>query len=216
MKQAVAVVALILLAASVVTAAADLFDRPVSAEELLRTTLARPAAELSSAQVLRGQFVQRRYLSGLPRPLVSSGEFLLARDAGILWETRAPFASEFVLADSGMILRDGVSQSRVKSTDQPALRAVLELFLAIFALDVARLEVSFDLYGEASGEHWRLGLKPKQARMAEVFTRAVVSGSRHVERVELEAPNGDRTEIGLADVVVRPQPLEAHEAARLR
>lgn len=216
MRHAVGLLALVALAAPAASRAADLFVQPTSAEQLLQTILARPAAELSSARVLRGTLVQRRHLSGLPRPLVSRGAFVLARDTGILWETREPFASEFVLTESGMILRDGDAQSRVKSADQPALRAALELFVAVFALDLARLEKSFELYGDSDGGRWRLGLRPRQARMAEVFTRAIVTGSRHVERIELEAPNGDRTEIELREVVASAESLEAHEAARFR
>ena len=216
MRHALGIVALVALAAPAASLAEELFDQPASAEQLLQTILALPAAELSSAQVLRGRFIQRRNLSGLPRPLVSRGEFLLARDTGILWETREPFASEFVLTESGMILRDGDTQSRVTSTDQPALRAPLELFLAVFALDLARLEKSFELYGEGDGSYWRLDLRPRQARMAEVFTRAIVSGSRYVERIELEAPNGDRTEIELTAVAASSEPLDAHEGARFR
>ena len=48
---------------------------------------------LSKPAVLRGEFEQSRHLHGFHNPLVSQGDFLLARDRGVVWMTRKPFAS---------------------------------------------------------------------------------------------------------------------------
>jgi Outer membrane lipoprotein carrier protein LolA-like len=193
-----------------------LFEHPVSAAHLLQTTLSQPAAELSAAKVLTGKFVQRRYLRGLDRPLISSGDFMMAREQGILWRTATPFASEFVLTTSGMTVRDGASATHLSSAERPALRAALEMFFALFALDVARLGDSFELYGAEQGEHWQVGLRPRQGGLAQVFEQAVISGARTVERIELSSAGGDRTEIELSDTQTRTTALDAGEAARFR
>ena len=198
------------------THAAELFEQPVSASELLHTTLAKPAAELAAAQVLTGRFVQRRYLAGLDRPLVSQGDFLLARGQGVLWRTVSPFASEFVLSASGMTLRDGASATHVSSSERPALRTALEVFFALFALDVARLAESFELFGRNEGDHWQVGLRPRDSGLARVFDQAVISGAHAVERIELSSAAGDRTEIELAGIETRASALDASESARFR
>lgn len=192
----------------------ELFEKPATARQLLANVLAQPAAEMAASQVLSGQFLQRRYLNGLARPLISRGDFLLARGQGIVWRTREPFASEFVLTSAGMILRDGSSEMRLSEAERPALRTALEMLLAIFALDVERLAGGFDLYGEKHDDGWRLGLRPRHGGLAQVFSEAVITGARHVERIELSTAGGDRTEIELSDVTTRSAPLDAAEAAR--
>ncbi len=194
---------------------AGLFAHPVRAAQLKETILARPAAELSAARVLAGKFVQRRYLHGLDRPLVSNGDFILAREQGVLWRTVSPFPSEFVLSRTGMIIRDGASATQVSSAERPALRAALEMFFALFALDVARLTDSFELYGEGQGDHWRVGLRPRQSGLAQVFEQAVISGAITVDRIELSSAGGDRTEIEFSGVETRAE-LDASDAARFR
>ena len=195
---------------------AGLFDHPVSAAQLLQTTLARPAAELSAAKVLTGNFVQRRYLRGLDRPLISNGDFLLAREQGILWRTTSPFASQIVLSASGMTVRDGERATHLSSAERPALRAALEMLSALFALDIARLADSFELYGDEQADHWQVGLKPRDGGLAQVFEQAVISGARTVERIELSTAGGDRAEIELSDIETRTTALDAGEVARFR
>jgi hypothetical protein len=204
------------VAAPRIACAAALFDQPVSAAQLRTEILARPAAELAATAQIRGKFIQRRYLSGLPRPLVSSGEFTLAREQGILWHTLEPFASEFLLTPHGMTLRDGTTETHLPNTERPALKTALEMFLAIFALDVERLAGSFELYGLNDGDRWQVGLRPRDGGLAQVFERAVITGDRHVQRIELESPGGDRTEIEFSDVEARNSALDAVEAARFR
>jgi Outer membrane lipoprotein carrier protein LolA-like len=195
---------------------AGLFAHPVTAAQLLQTTLARPAAELSAAKVLTGKFVQRRYLHGLDRPLISNGDFVLAREQGILWRTATPFPSEFVLSSRGMTVRDGENATHLASAERPALRTALEMFFALFALDVARLADSFELYGEGQGDRWQVGLKPRDGGLAQVFEQAVISGARTVERIELSSAGGDRTEIEFSETQTRTTALDAAEAARFR
>jgi hypothetical protein len=193
----------------------SLFEHPVTAGELLKTTLAAPAAELSNAKVLTGKFIQRRYLKGLERPLISSGDFVLARGEGILWRTSVPFPSEFVLGAQGMSLRDGEARTVVSSAEHPGLRAALEMFFSLFALDVERLADSFELYGDSAGDHWRVGLRPRAGGLAQVFDHAVIGGGRAVERIELFTAGGDRTEIEFSGVETHAA-LDASDAARFR
>ena len=74
------------------------------------------------------------------------------------------------------------------------------MFFALFALDVTRLGDSFKLYGDEQGEHWQVGLRPRDGGLAQVFEQAVIGGARTVERIELSSAGGDRTEIELSDI----------------
>lgn len=182
-------------------AAVDPFAHPATGEALLRSTLARPAAQLAKAQVLKGRFTHSRHLSEIPQPLIATGEFVFARDFGVYWHTRQPFDSVVVLTSTGIVQRDeGAPTLRLSSDDQPAVRVIANIFLAMFTLDVTSLSRNFDLYGLSQGERWIIGLKPRSGAIASVFRQATVTGASDVEQVVLTDAHGDRTVIDLSAI----------------
>lgn len=179
---------------AVVTALAAL---PAGAAGPARS-LADVRAQLADAQVTEGRFVQTRQLSELPEPLRSSGEFLFARGLGVHWHTRKPFEAEFVLTPTAMALAGETRPvTRIELADQPGLRLVSELFLAMFALDLDALEAHFVVTVEPARKGWALALAPRDAAMSSIARRVRVRGSRFVEEVELVDARGDRTRIAL-------------------
>ncbi|HMN44778.1 MAG TPA: outer membrane lipoprotein carrier protein LolA [Povalibacter sp.] len=193
---------LLLLLCGVCThAAVDPFAHPATGEALLRSTLARPAVQLAKAQVLKGRFTHSKHLSEIPQPLVASGEFIFARDLGVYWHTQQPFDSVVVLTNSGIVQRDeGAQTLQLSADEQPAVRVIANIFLALFTLDVTSLSRNFDLYGLSQGERWIIGLKPRSSAIASVFRQATVTGSGDVEQVVLTDAHGDRTVIDLSAI----------------
>jgi len=201
MKRYLVVVAL--LAASLARAAEtdDVFKHPTSGKELLATVLAEPSSALAHSQVLHGRFTHRKFLNELPKPLNASGEFTFARDLGVYWHTQQPFDSVFILTRQGLIERDGGAETmRLSADDQPGVRVIANIFLALFTLDVTSLETSFDLYGAKQGARWTIALRPKSGAVASVFKAAVVGGSSEVEQIVLTDRHDDRTVIELQAV----------------
>lgn len=196
------------------TPASAVFAHPATTAQI--ATLTRPAATaLAGAAVVRGRFVQRRYLAGLAKPLESSGAFLYAREAGIEWHTETPFDSQFLLTQTRITQRDegGVSLE-IQAADQPALAVVARVFFALFALDVDSLSHDFELYGQPGNPGWQLGLKPRAEALGSMFRQALVEGSGAVHRVTLEDGNGDRSEIVFEDVVFDKRGLTPDERRR--
>ncbi len=192
----------------------SVFAHPATPARLEAIT--RPAASaLANARVVRGKFVQRRYLAGLAQPLESSGSFLFAREAGIEWHTEKPFDSQFLLTDTRITQRDagGVSLE-IQAADQPALAVVARVFFALFALDVDSLSQDFELYGQAGDAGWQLGLKPRAEALGSMFRQALVEGSGAVQRITLEDGNGDRSEIEFRDVIFDKRGLTPDERRR--
>jgi len=192
---------LILLWGVCAHAAVDPFAHPATGDALLRSTLARPAAQLAKAQVLKGHFTHSKHLSEIPQPLVATGEFVFARDLGVYWHTQQPFDSVVVLTNSGIVQRDeGAQTLQLSADEQPAVRVIANIFLAMFTLDVTSLSRNFDLYGLSQGERWIIGLKPRSSAIASVFKQATVTGSGDVEQVVLTDAHGDRTVIDLSAI----------------
>jgi hypothetical protein len=183
----------------------DVFTHPQSAELLLKGPLAQPAAALRGAQVMRGKFVYKKHLKEIPQPLISRGEFTFARDLGIAWHTREPFDSDFVLTAQGITQRDdGKTTLQMSASEQPAVKVVARIFLALLSLDVTSLQDSFALYGmqesKSAQASWQVGLRPTVPAIAAVFKEAVVSGNAQVETLHLRDANGDATDISFTEV----------------
>jgi hypothetical protein len=197
---------------------APVFAHPLSPPQM--AALLGPAAKtLAAAAGLRGRFEQRKSLPDLPRPLLSTGEFLFARDLGVWWHTRTPFDSVFILTRSGARSRDeGGSETRVDAAQQPGVAVAARIFFALFALDFDTLARDFDTYGIVTGSSaaagWQVGLRPKQAALSAVFRQAVIDGAAHATRIELQDAHGDRTEILLPEVTVLSDGLTAADRQR--
>jgi hypothetical protein len=200
MKLHACALALSLLFASLTHAQVDPFQHPTTGSALLETTLAAPARTLANAKVLTGHFVHQKYLAEVPQPLVANGEFTYARAFGVHWHTQQPFDSVFVLTQTGIVQRDeGAETMRLSAQDQPAVRVIADIFLALFTLDVTSLSSSFDLFGQSQGQRWIVGLRPKSAAIGSVFKQATIVGEKDVEQVVLVDAHGDRTVIDLKD-----------------
>jgi hypothetical protein len=195
--------------------APPVFASPTSPAALQKIT-APAVRSLAGAKVLRGTFVQRRFLAGLARPLESTGVFLYAKEAGIEWHTMKPFDSRFILTrDRITQIDEGGVSLEIKAADQPALAVVARVFFALFALDVDALSHDFDLYGRSVGaDRWELGLKPRTEALGSMFRQALVTGSGAVHRVTLEDGNGDHSEIEFSAVVFDPKGLTPDERRR--
>lgn len=208
--------ALLLTLALDAAASAPVFEHPLTPAQL-GVIIAPAARELARTPMLRGAFTQQKFLKDIPRPLKSSGSFVIAREQGIYWHTLLPFDSEFILTPTTMAQLDGGTVAlRLSAAQQPALRLVGDLFFSIFALDPGALAGNFALHGQSLGAAgWQLGLRPKSSALAGVLTEAVISGNTRVEKVVMWDAHGDRTEISLAGGG-SSAPLTAAEAELFR
>ena len=204
--------------ADALEAKADVFAHPLTPTQM--SSLLGPSARpLAASPGLRGRFEQRKYLPDLPKPLLSIGEFLFARDTGVWWHTRTPFDSVFILTRDGARSRDeGGAETKVSAADQPGVAVAARIFFALFALDFEALSKDFDTYGVATGSGktagWQVGLRPKLAAMAAVFRESVIEGRQRADRIELRDAHGDRTEILLPEVTILSDGLTAADRQR--
>lgn len=172
----------------------------------------------SQADVLRGSFRQEKHLAELDRPLVSSGRFLMARDHGLIWEIERPFESTLIIGRQHMVQRiDGRQTLRLSRAEQPGLRVVAAVLMAVFQADMDRLRDFFDIRavsraGSGEGEGWHFVMRPTADSVAEFVERLTVHGAdERVERIEFEEPGGDRSVIRLRTAPDAGAPLTPRE-----
>ncbi|WP_375760891.1 outer membrane lipoprotein carrier protein LolA [Corallococcus exercitus] len=174
-------------------------------------------ARLVDAPLVRGQFEQKKTVAGFKKPLVSKGDFLLARDQGVLWNTRTPFASTLTLTRKSLSAEQGAGGAayHLDSTKEPALAAVNELLFALLSGDVASLQKRFKVEGALVGAAgWKLELTPTDAGLARVFKHIRLEGDGYVRQVQLDETRGDSSVITFEQLAQTPPP-NATEAERL-
>lgn len=176
-------------------------------------SLEQLSRQLSEPEVVRGTFVQEKYLRSLPQPLVSSGSFVLARDRGLLWLLGKPVQQDYRISASGIARRNaGVWQ---QSDQQGPAARQNDLFLAVLRGNTEALQRDFelDLSGEPQG--WALTLKPRSRLLKQIFDTIVIEGSVTAERIELLETQGDSTVLLLRDINIEDQlsPSEIHDFA---
>jgi len=187
-----------------------------AAAEAPPALLAQVRQRLADAPVLRGEFVQRKQLKGFKNPLVSKGDFLVARDRGVVWRTREPFASALVVTRDRLLSRqaDGSVGTQVDAGREPGIRAINEMLFALMSADLAALSQRFRIDGQLVGaDGWRLALVPRDPALGQWLSRIELEGDRHVRGVRLQEAQGDLSTITLSAQSVAPA-LTPEEAAR--
>jgi len=172
-------------------------------------------ARLANAPVLRGQFEQEKHLQGFKNPLLSNGDFLLARDRGVVWNTRIPFASTLVLTKQRLLTRqaDGSTHTVADQSASPAISTANALLMALLGGDIEMLSRQFDLQETlATDAGWRLQLVPKQGALKKIFKRIELQGDQYVRSVRLEEIRGDVTDIRFQQLHDTPASLSVEEA----
>lgn len=170
--------------------------------------------QLSEPEVIKGPFIQEKHLRALPQPLVSNGQFVLARDHGLLWLLQTPLKQDYRLNASGIARRDAagwqVIPTRTAGTEQN------KLFFAVLQGDSSGLQRDFDLQLQGTPDHWTLTLTPRSLLLKQVFKQINIEGGELVQRIELQEAQGDSTQLKMHNSVSN-QPLseaEQHDFAQ--
>jgi hypothetical protein len=173
---------------------------------------------LQVSPVLKGEFEQSKTLKGFKNPLVSHGEFLVARGQGVWWHTLRPFESTLVVTKTRLFTRaaDGSADNLMDAQTEPGLKQVNELIFSLLAADLDVLADRFVVAAQAVGANgWTLTLTPRDPNIAKFLVRATLAGERDVQSVRIEEARGDVTQIRFSHQVPSGA-LAADEAARLQ
>ena len=173
---------------------------------------------LKIAPVLRGEFEQVKTLKGFRNPLVSHGEFLVARGQGVWWHTLKPFESTLVVTPTRLFTRaaDGSTADLADAQAEPGVRQVNALVFSLLAADLDALAATFDVVAQPVGPFgWTMTLTPRDANVARFLVRATLVGDRDVQSVRIEEARGDVTQIRFSHQAPSAA-LAGDEAARFR
>jgi len=169
-------------------------QEPKGLAEEVRGRLAQP-------EWLRGEFEQSKRVPGFKKPLLSRGDFIVARGRGVLWRTRTPFASELKLTrDEIRASQGGVTAFQLDARREPALRMINGLMFALLNGDVSGLAELFSLHGEVRGKSWQLALKPRAGALLQLLQSIELEGDAYVRRILIKELSGDESLITLSQL----------------
>jgi hypothetical protein len=87
--------------------------------------------------------------------------------------------------------------------NEPSVKYINELVLAIFSGDRSALERLFSYSGDATATGWNLELTPKNTSST-LFKKITIVGSSAINRISFISKDGDLTEVIFSDVRLAP------------
>jgi hypothetical protein len=175
------------------------------------------AGRLASPPILSGIFAQEKRIVGLKKPLLSQGDFLVARDKGVIWRTQKPFAAAVAVTQKGIwsLKRSGGDLKR-EAIHQGNLGVAMDMIQKVLAGDPSSLAKVFSVAAKGDAAAWTLDLKPLDPVVARVILSIRLQGSKHVDHVEYSEANGDKTRIDFSAVADTAGELGSWQAVAFR
>ena len=155
--------------------------------------------QLARPQVIHGDFIQEKHLRALPKPLTSTGTFVLAKDHGLLWQLNTPLKQDYRITALGIARRNGSEWQMLPGKSAGAEQN--RLFLAVLQGDSSGLQRDFELHLQGEPTQWTLTLTPRSLLLKQVFTQINIDGGELVQRIELQETQGDSTVLKLQNSI---------------
>ncbi|MCL2043185.1 MAG: outer membrane lipoprotein carrier protein LolA [Treponema sp.] len=175
---------------SFVWAEEDVFRHPLAPQTMI--SFNATCANLAEKPIMKGNFVQEKYLNRFDRSLLSSGNFIIASEQGMVWETLQPFPSTMILGkDFIMQSRPDGRKSVLSSQGNETFTQMADVISSVFSGQSQGLLENFEIYffGNVSG--WNMGLLPRDSIFASFITRITMNGDSAIRNIRIFEKNGD-------------------------
>ncbi len=138
------------------------------------------------------RFVEKKYLANLNQTLESSGDLVFAPPHRLERHTTLPKQESIVLDQDALTWSRGKTQRTLALNDYPELSVLVTSIRASLAGDKKTLTQHYTLTVEGSAEAWKLGLTPKQARVARTVHHIQLVGTQQfVHTINFALADGD-------------------------
>jgi len=194
---------------SLVWADEDVFSHPLVPQTMV--TFNATCAALAEKPIVKGNFVQEKYLSRLNRSLMSSGNFIIAARQGMVWETLRPFPSTMILGNDFIVQsRPDGQRSVVSAQGNETFRQMADAISSVFSGQSQGLLENFEVYFLGSVSNWNIGLLPRDSIVASFATKITISGDSAIRSICIFEQNGDTITYTLSNHSF-PKELNDHE-----
>lgn len=155
----------------------------------------------SAPELLRGEFIQSKYISALDTEFESSGTFEYRRNQAIEWRTVAPIENVLVMTPDRIINRQaGNELSRLESDSNPVVSVFSDIFFGVMTAEWGKLAQYFSFKLKRNGESWTVHLVPIDSSVEQVVSSVELNGDELLREVVLHEAAGDLTRIRFKDM----------------
>ncbi|WP_296925581.1 LolA-related protein [Polaromonas sp.] len=142
----------------------------------------------------RANFVEKKYIALLDKPVESSGELLYTAPDRLEKRTLKPRPESMLIENGTLTVERNKRRMTLRLQDHPELVAFTESIRGTLAGDMAALRRIYNLDLEGSQERWTLILRPVETKMLDVVQRIRIGGSHaEVKTIEIEQSDKDRS-----------------------
>jgi len=149
------------------TALADVFDHPVTLDNI--------SSQMPKMGSIKCKFRQEKTMQNVKKPLISGGDFEFIEGKGVYFYTKYPIQST----------------SDYTSEKYKQINGVVK---AISAKKYSKIEKEFSFYFEKNSNNWALGMKPKSNSDAYNYISSItLEGADFIRKMTINQPNGSKT-----------------------
>ena len=147
---------------------------------------------LATVDASRVAYRETKSMDILDSTVEQSGFLAFAAPATVIREIREPVVETYAIVGNAMhVTREG-REERIDLDAIPLLRAFIESFRATLSGDVDLLEAHYHVDFSNDGPTWRLGLQPRNRRLAGFIESIEFTGEDiRVDRIRISEANGD-------------------------
>ncbi|WP_241593191.1 LolA family protein [Rosenbergiella epipactidis] len=178
-------------------------------------TLEQVQQQLTSHPLIRAHFEQKRTIKGMPQTLNSSGDMIISRTDGLLWQQKAPFAMRLVLKKESLLQQtENQPPQVITAQSNPQMFQFNHLLTALLTADKNTLNTNFKMtFTSLGNEMWQINLIPITTPLDKLFRTITINGGQFIEKVTLNDKQGDTTLITFSEHRLSPPQLTAKEHA---
>ena len=149
----------------------------------------------------KAKFTEKKYISLLDKPVVSSGEMSYTAPDRLEKRTLVPKV-ETLLLDKDMLSIEREKQKlSINLANQPEALAFVDSIRGTLSGNRAALEKNYAMHLSGSHDKWVLTLLPSDQKIATLVLRITVSGSKGLVRsIEYLQADGDRSVLNMEPI----------------
>jgi len=149
----------------------------------------------------RAKFVEKKYISLLDKPVVSTGEMTYSAPDRLEKRTLTP-KPETLLLDKDMLSIEREKQKlTINLANQPEALAFIDSIRGTLTGNRAALEKNYFLHLAGNSDKWVLTLLPSEQKIAALVQRITVSGNKNqIRSIEYLQADGDRSVMSIEPV----------------
>lgn len=153
----------------------DVFKHPLGSQNT--NNFNAICAKIAEKPIVKGTFTQEKHLSRFGRSLMSSGNFIISAEHGMVWETLKPFPSTMSLGNDFIIQsRPGGQTSVLSSQGNETFTQMASVISSVFSGKSQGLLENFEVFFFGSVTNWNIGLLPRDSIIASFAAKIIMSG----------------------------------------